>query len=534
MMLRSLVAHGTSYHGRLRKLGLRTSNACLNRYLQVSLHSTTRLPDLGPEKPASPPRIKPSLLQKVKEGALHYWHGSKLLVLETRISFGILRKVLKGEKLIRREYRQLLRTSSDLVRLIPFIIIAIVPFLEFALPLLLKFFPNMLPSTFEDKFQAEEKVKKQLKIKLETARFLQDMAESIAQSDPKVQELNTLFRKARNDGALLTAQEIAGATKSVFDSVKLETLGRTELLSLCRFMGLSSFGTDAYLRFQIRNAINKLKADDRLIAHEGVSSLTLAELRSACHVRGIRTVGTSEEFMRSELQQWVDLQLRHSIPAPLLILSRALALSENLPITEGLKETIDTIKRPGQDITPSLEELPSKQKIELLQEQQKLIESELKSRKQLPKDAGLSNVETISEAIVTLSSPTPTTREREDLAELKEEVSDLKGAITSNPRVEAIESQVDKLIQDIEKQISNFEVEIGKRLHLVTPAKDGTISIEQLQSILRHVRNSPQDSEKLREIIKAFDKDGDGKIFIREILELASHEAGNSGENQYN
>lgn len=528
MMLRSLVAQGTLHHVRLRKLGLKASNTCSIRYLPVSLNSTTRLPELGPEKSALPPKIKPSLLQRVKEGALHYWHGSKLLVLETRISFGILRKVLRGEKLIRREYRQLLRTSSDLVRLIPFIIIAIVPFLEFALPVLLKFFPNMLPSTFEDKFQAEEKVKKQLKIKLETAKFLQDMAESVAQNDPKVQELNTLFRRARNDGALLTAQEIAGASKSVLDSVKLETLGRAELFSLCRFMGLSSFGTDAYLRFQIRSATNKLKADDRLIAQEGVSSLTSAELRSACHVRGIRTVNTSEEFMRSELQQWIDLQLQHSIPAPLLILSRALTLSYNLPINEGLQEAIETIKRPRQDITPSLEELPSEQKIELLREQQKLIESELESRKQLPKDEKLSHVETISEAIVTLSSPTPTTMEREDLAELKEEVSGLKGAATSNPRVGAIELQVDKLIQGIEKQISDFEVEIGKRLHLVTPAKDGTISVEQLQSILRHLRSSPQDSEKLREIIRAFDKDGDGKIFIRDILELAGREASDS------
>ena len=35
-------------------------------------------------------------------------------------------------------------------RLVPFIIILVVPFLEFALPVLLKLFPNMLPSTFTD------------------------------------------------------------------------------------------------------------------------------------------------------------------------------------------------------------------------------------------------------------------------------------------------------------------------------------------------------------------------------------------------
>ena len=33
------------------------------------------------------------------------------------------------------------------------IIILVIPFLEFALPILLKLFPNMLPSTFESKYQ---------------------------------------------------------------------------------------------------------------------------------------------------------------------------------------------------------------------------------------------------------------------------------------------------------------------------------------------------------------------------------------------
>lgn len=45
--------------------------------------------------------------------------------------------------------------------------------MELALPLLLKLFPNMLPSTFEDKLKKEEEVKKRLVIKMEVAKFLQ-------------------------------------------------------------------------------------------------------------------------------------------------------------------------------------------------------------------------------------------------------------------------------------------------------------------------------------------------------------------------
>jgi hypothetical protein len=37
---------------------------------------------------------------------------------------------------------------------IPFAVFIMVPFMEFLLPVALKLFPNMLPSTFEDKFAA--------------------------------------------------------------------------------------------------------------------------------------------------------------------------------------------------------------------------------------------------------------------------------------------------------------------------------------------------------------------------------------------
>jgi len=43
---------------------------------------------------------------------------------------------------------QLVRTTADLFRLVPFLVFIIVPFAEFLLPVVLKFFPGMLPSTF--------------------------------------------------------------------------------------------------------------------------------------------------------------------------------------------------------------------------------------------------------------------------------------------------------------------------------------------------------------------------------------------------
>ena len=66
-----------------------------------------------------------------------------------------------------------------------------------------------------------------------------------------------------------------------------------QLVSLSKYMGLNHFGTDALLRFQLRNKIRKIKADDQMILWETVDSLTPEELRNACAERGMRATGLS-------------------------------------------------------------------------------------------------------------------------------------------------------------------------------------------------------------------------------------------------
>jgi LETM1 and EF-hand domain-containing protein 1 len=49
---------------------------------------------------------KKTMWQKVKDEAVHYWHGTKLLGLEVRISSKLTWKLLNGSRLSRREARQ--------------------------------------------------------------------------------------------------------------------------------------------------------------------------------------------------------------------------------------------------------------------------------------------------------------------------------------------------------------------------------------------------------------------------------------------
>lgn len=105
----------------------------------------------GNNKPNEPKKWSWAWIKKVTiDGLKHTWHGFKLLAYEIRTCMSIIRRVLNGHTLTRREKRQLQKTFADLLRMIPFVFFIIIPFAEFTLPFFLWIWPNMLPSTFED------------------------------------------------------------------------------------------------------------------------------------------------------------------------------------------------------------------------------------------------------------------------------------------------------------------------------------------------------------------------------------------------
>jgi LETM1 and EF-hand domain-containing protein 1 len=109
-------------------------------------------------------------------------------------------------------------------------------------------------------------------------------------------------------------------------------------------MNINAFGTDNFLRFQIRNRMRQIKADDKVIQAEGIDSLTIQELQAACAARGFRSVGTSPGRLRDELAQWTDLHLNHHVPSTLLVLSRAFSFTDrHMTAEEALKATFNSL-----------------------------------------------------------------------------------------------------------------------------------------------------------------------------------------------
>mmetsp|Transcript_43719 Transcript_43719/g.139340 ORF Transcript_43719/g.139340 Transcript_43719/m.139340 type:complete len:749 (+) Transcript_43719:147-2393(+) len=287
----------------------------------------------------------------VKEEAHHYWVGTKLLWFEVKVSARLVMWVLKGKTLSRRERGQLTRTTSDILRLVPMSIFVLIPFMELLLPVALKLFPNMLPSTFQDKAKKEEELKKRVVAKIEVARFLQDTVEEMAKDIKKnrsgdavvsAKELTSFITRVRSGGYVSNA-DIVRFAKLFNDELTLDNLERLQLTSLCKFIGITDLGSDGFLRYHIRNHLRKLKEDDHMIQEEGVASLDDYELRAACRARGMRAVygSSSRAIMEKQLGDWLDLSLNRALPSSLLLLSRALTITRDPDtVVQDLQETL--------------------------------------------------------------------------------------------------------------------------------------------------------------------------------------------------
>lgn len=170
-----------------------------------------------------------------------------------------------------------------------------------------------------------------------TRRTLQDLAKEKKKQSLKMVENNEadstaaeflgFLEKART-GEFLSPEVIIRFSKYFQDELTLDNLPRTQLVNLCKYMSITSYGSDPFLRFQLRHHIRSLKEDDQRILWEGIDSLTKIELSEACRERGMRSTGLSKEQYKAALQQWLDLSVNQNVPISLLIMSRSFFLFE--------------------------------------------------------------------------------------------------------------------------------------------------------------------------------------------------------------
>ena len=333
---------------------------------------------------------KMTLVQKIKHEIHHYWDGTKLLATEVRISTKLALKMAAGYELSRRENRQLQRTVQDLGRLVPFSVFVIVPFAELLLPVALKIFPNLLPSTYEGQKSKDKKATDLRATRKEVSSFLRSTLKEtglpVSAVNAQKEEFTQFFRKVRASGESPSHEDVIKVCKIFKDDLTLDNLSRPQLVGMTKYMNLNAFGTDMMLRYQIRHRMRQIKRDDRAISYEGVASLSVPELQMAAASRGLRTHGMSPGRLRDDLQMWLDLRLKYGIPSTLLVLSNAFMYSQGKD--SEIASQMDALQAVMSSIPEELfHEIElevhnaegaatNKQRLEVLREQQELIEEE--------------------------------------------------------------------------------------------------------------------------------------------------------------
>jgi LETM1 and EF-hand domain-containing protein 1 len=141
--------------------------------------------------------------------------------------------------------------------------------MELLLPLAIKFFPGMLPSTFQTATEKDDKLKQSLKVRLEMAKFLQTTLDEMAvqsqgRSTQTTKDFAEFFHKVRTSGGEPTTEEILKFSKLFEDELTLDSLSRQQLTALCRVLDINPMGTTNFLRFQIRMKLRSLAADDKV------------------------------------------------------------------------------------------------------------------------------------------------------------------------------------------------------------------------------------------------------------------------------
>lgn len=433
----------------------------------------------------------------------HYWLGTKLLWVDVRISLRLLLKLASGKTLSRRERQQLTRTTADIFRLVPFAVFIIVPFMEFLLPVFLKLFPNMLPSTFQDKMKEQEALKKRLNARIEYAKFLQETVKEMAKEvqssrsgevKKTAEDLDEFMSKVRS-GALVSNEEILGFAKLFNDELTLDNISRPRLMTMCKYMGISTYGTDAYLRYMLRKRLQKIKIDDKMIQAEGIESLSEEELRQACRERGLLGLLSVDE-MRKQLQDWLDLSLNHSVPSSLLILSRAFSVSGKVKPEEAVQATLSSLPDEVVD-TVGITTLPSedsvserRRKLEFLEMQEELIKEEEEKEEEEQarlKESIKEQKDVALEEMVEATAKEAEEREKAKTLDKEEQLSELSRALAVLASASSVSREREEFLSLVQKEIDLYN-------HMVE--KEGTEGQEAAKEAYRAAREESDRADE--------------------------------------
>eukprot|EP00760_Papus_ankaliazontas_P028612 PhM_4_TR3801/c0_g1_i1/m.40200/K17800/LETM1, MDM38; LETM1 and EF-hand domain-containing protein 1, mitochondrial len=222
-------------------------------------------------------------MEWLRAGARFYWDGTKAYAWNTKHAAVLVAKQSAGHSLTRSQRMHLLVARKDCLKIVPFSVFVLVPFMEFLLPIALIYFPTLLPSTYEDEEHRAKRLaavcKKRVTIAKELSVLEPKMTQILASKKTNVKDPNALKEPYFKN---LTTRQLY-----LLNSYT----GRTTPLADCTPVSL--------LRFNLRKRIQFLYRDDCLLRTWGVDRLNPVEVRDAC-------IDRSLPYDLNLLSEWIE------------------------------------------------------------------------------------------------------------------------------------------------------------------------------------------------------------------------------------
>nr|KAG5708388.1 hypothetical protein BaRGS_034419 [Batillaria attramentaria] len=423
--------------------------------------------------------------------------------------------------------------------------------MELLLPVAVKLFPNMLPSTFAEENKEQEKLKKNLKLKLEMAKFLQETIHETALQTKKkkkaeaVEEFSEFVEKIRKEGSAPTTKEIMKFAKLFEDEITLDNLSRGQLRAVSRVLGIQPIGIDALLRFQLDMRLRQLKADDKralylpetLSAEEQIQA-TLTELTqsapSTAEEAKLRVAELAGEDVDNKTRLVIikkeediiaaEAQDRKQEEAAAAEEEKARQMQQEREAAEAVAaQSVMDRKYEMQDEALNLVPQKSEELVDQAPEVVGLADEKLPEGEEEKITA--QDLEEIESALEEIAEHKQLNIEKEELQDLKEEVNEYKEDLMDLKEVivlsgaehdEMVESKAAKrLIKRVDKLINQADA-VMNELHAEKDRFQEEIEVGEVR-----LKRSPElkaDEKRVEELVQAISDKKDNIVSINEML----------------
>lgn len=263
--------------------------------------------------------------------------GVRSVLLEVRevrrIRQDMARQRLSPQQLPYRDMERLRQFRRDVLKAIPVGLLAIPPFANFLVIVLMYFFPRQLliryfwtPSQQREFLAAYHAIRSAA-----YPEVLQSLALAASSlPEPRLQtQLQELCTKVQR-GAQPRVAELY-ALRSLFSGppLGLSKLHASHVRALSRVLFLTPRLPAFVLRHRLRGHVLEIRHLDRALLRLGLGQLSEEELRAACYLRGLNSTQLGLAECRAWLEQWLQLSCKLQVSEVSLLANSMVLLSLN-------------------------------------------------------------------------------------------------------------------------------------------------------------------------------------------------------------